>query len=191
MGTWRRKVTIANQLTLFRIFLSFLFMFFIFQGGFLFRLLALLVFLLAVVTDLYDGKIARQRNQVSDFGKLMDPIADKILVLAAFLAFVELQLVPAWMVILIFFRELLITGMRFLALSKGEVLVAGRGGKHKTVTQMVTVIWILLVLLIREKTLSIPFLDDSIFWMMFLAVVVTVNSGVLYLFRNRTLFYAN
>ena len=104
MGTWRRKVTIANQLTLLRIFLSFLFMFFIFQGGFLFRLLALLVFLLAAVTDLYDGKIARQRNQVSNFGKLMDPIADKILILAAFLAFVELQLVPAWMVILIFFR---------------------------------------------------------------------------------------
>ena len=103
-------MTIANQLTLSRILLTFFFMSFLFKESFLYRCLALFIFLIASLTDLYDGRIARRREEVSDFGKLMDPIADKILILSALLAFVELQLVPAWMVILILTREFLITG---------------------------------------------------------------------------------
>lgn len=192
MGTRRSRiaVSIANHLTLSRIFLAFLFMYFLFKGSFAYRCLALLIFLVASATDLYDGKLARRKKEVSDFGKLMDPIADKILILSAFLAFIELQLVPAWMVMLILFRELLITGLRLLALSKGKILVAARGGKHKTVTQMVCILWILGVLLLKEKVPQIPFLNESVFWVMGVAVVITVNSGALFLFRNRTLFYA-
>lgn len=182
-------MTLANQLTLSRIGLTFLFMFFLFKGEIFYRWLALLTFCAASVTDLLDGKIARQRREVSDFGKLMDPIADKILILSAFLAFVELQLVPAWMVSLILTRELLMTGVRLLAFSKGAVLAAEKGGKHKTLTQMVTVIWILIVLLWKEDP-HFPFLKGSIFFIMFFTVSITLNSGILYLFRNRTLFYA-
>ncbi|MFH1858081.1 MAG: CDP-diacylglycerol--glycerol-3-phosphate 3-phosphatidyltransferase [Candidatus Omnitrophota bacterium] len=183
-------MTFANQLTLSRILLTFLFMIFLFRGGFFYRALALFTFLTASATDLYDGMIARSRHQVSEFGKLMDPIADKILILAAFLAFVKLQLVPAWMVVFILMRELLITGVRLLALSKGKVLVAEKGGKHKTVTQVFAVVWVLLVLLVKEKGVSLFFLEVSVFFVMFVAVFVTVSSGVLYLFRNRVLFYA-
>jgi len=164
-------------------------MFFLFQGAFFYRLLAFFCFLLASLTDIYDGKIARERKEVSDFGKLMDPIADKLLVLAAFLAFVELQLVPAWMVILILIRELLVTGARFLALSKGVVLAASRGGKHKTLTQVLAVLWILFVLLVTEKTPQALFLYKSIFFVMLFTAIVTVSSGILYLFKNRSLFY--
>ncbi len=183
-------MTLANKITLSRIGLTFLFMFFLFKEGFVFRFLALLVFLIASLTDFYDGEIARRRRQVSDFGKLMDPIADKILILSAFIAFVELRLVPAWMVILILSRELLITGVRLLAFSKGIVLAAGRGGKHKTMTQILSVFWILIVLLFKEKNPAVPFLDASVFYVMLFAVWVTVSSGILYLFRNRPVFYA-
>lgn len=182
-------MTIANQLTLARILLTFLFMFFLFKGSFLYRCLALLIFCVASLTDLYDGRIARKREEVSDFGKLLDPIADKILILSAFLAFVELQLVPAWMTMLILTRELLITGVRLFAFSNGKVLAAGRGGKHKTVTQTVAVIWILTVLLMKDKAPSLPFVTASIFFVMLFTVWVTVSSGILYLFRNRSLFY--
>ena len=183
-------MTFASQLTLSRILLTFLFMFFLFKETFIFRSLALLTFLIASLTDWVDGRMARRMHAVSDFGKLMDPIADKILILAAFLAFVELQLVPAWMVILVFTRELLITGVRLFAYSNGKVLAAGRGGKHKTATQMIAAIWILTALLLKEKAPGLPFLKDSIFWAMFFAVGVTLSSGILYLFRNRSLFYA-
>ena len=182
---------LANCLTLSRILLTFLFMVFFFKEGIVYRTLALLTFCVASATDFYDGEIARRKKEISDFGKLMDPIADKILVLSAFLAFVQLQLVPAWMVVLILARELLITGVRLLALSKGAVLSATRGGKHKTATQMMTVLWILLVLLVKEKNPSNPFLNNSIFFVMLFACWVTVSSGLLYLLRNRSLFYAN
>ena len=183
-------MTVANQLTLARIILTFLFMFFLFKETLLFRALAILIFLIASLTDLYDGKIARQREEVSDFGKLMDPIADKILVLSAFLAFVEMRLVPAWMVMLILMRELLVMGLRLFAFSNGKVLAAGRGGKHKTVTQMFAILWILTVLLFMQKDPSLSFLKQSIFPVMLFTVWVTMSSSVLYLFRNRELFDA-
>src|SRR3989338_1335633 len=111
-------MNLPNKLTLARIALTFIFLVFLFSKGLLFRYLSLVTFIVALLTDFYDGHIARSRNLVTDFGKLMDPIADKILVLAAFLAFVELQIIPAWMVVLVIVREFVITGMRLLAASK-------------------------------------------------------------------------
>ena len=163
----------------------------LFREGLLFRGLALCLFLIATLTDLYDGKLARLRNQVSNFGKLMDPIADKILVIAALIAFVELGLIPAWMVVLVLSREILITGVRLLAFSQGHILKAGRGGKHKTVTQMVGIFWVLVVLVFRELPIQSTPLDHSIFWVMLVVVWITVSSGLLYLWRYRLFLIGN
>src|SRR6187402_651113 len=107
-------------------------------------------FVAASITDYFDGAIARKRNLVTDFGKLMDPVADKVLVAAAFILLVSEQAIPAWAAIVIISREFLITGLRLLASSKGVVLPAEKLGKHKTAWQMVTVIYFLLLLALWE-----------------------------------------
>ena len=105
-------MNIANKLTISRIFLTFVFMFFMSVGGLWAKVLALVIFIIAALTDLFDGMIAQKKNMVTDFGRLMDPIADKILVLAAFAVFVQMQLVDAWMFVIIVSREILITSLR-------------------------------------------------------------------------------
>ena len=144
-------MNLPNKLTVSRIVLTFIFMFFVFSRGIAAKYLALFTFGLACLTDFLDGYIARKRKLENDFGRLMDPIADKILILAAFLAFVEMKIVPAWMVIVIIFRELLITGLRINAARRGKVFSASLAGKHKTVSQMVAIISILIFLIIRES----------------------------------------
>ena len=143
-------MNLPNKLTILRIVLTFIFMAFLYTHGVLAKTLALCVFLLASITDALDGYIAKKNNQITDFGRLMDPIADKILVLAALLAFVERGVVPAWMVVIIIFREVTVTGLRFLALSKGKVLQADSGGKHKTIWQILAITIILLFFIFRE-----------------------------------------
>ena len=189
-------MTLANRLTLFRIFLSFLFMSLLLRQGLAFRFSALSVFLIASLTDLYDGRLARFKNEVTPFGKVMDPIADKILVIAAFAVFLQLDLIPAWMLVLVLSRELLVTGVRLFALAQGQLLEAGRGGKHKTATQMGGILWVLAVLVVRELPAHLltqrnvwvfEMLNGSVFWVLFLTVWVTVCSGLLYLWRHRSL----
>ena len=110
---------------------------------------ALVLFCLGGITDFLDGEIARRRRLITNFGILMDPLADKILVCSAFIAFVgrhEATHVEAWMVIVIVARELAITGLRLLAVSKNQVLAAERFGKHKTISQLTTIISILVLL---------------------------------------------
>ena len=125
-----------------------MFMFFLHTQGLAFKLAAFAVFGLACLTDYWDGYIARSRNQITTFGQLLDPIADKILIFAAFLSFVEMGLTPAWMVILMLIREVLLTGFRLLAATRGIVIPADKGGKHKTVLQIV-MIFVLLIFLIH------------------------------------------
>ncbi len=185
----------ANKLTLSRIGLAFIFMLFLFLHWPYAKLCALFIFLAASFTDYYDGKIAKKRNQVTDFGKLMDPIADKILVLAAFLAFVELKIIPAWMVVIIIFRELIITGMRLTLLSKKKVVPAKKAGKHKTVSQMSSIFVILIYLTIKqlgESIFKFAWWDANvdynihlaIYVMMLMTVVLTLTSGISYLKDN-------
>jgi len=187
-------VNLPNKITIGRIILTFVFMILLFSGGVLYKIFALIVFVLAALSDLLDGYLAKRNNDVTDFGKLMDPIADKILVLAAFLAFVEMQLVPAWMVVIIIFRELAITGLRILALAKKEILPASMEGKHKTVSQMVSIFTILVFIVVRE--MGIRFFDiwgvkaehwfkNMIFLLMLITVALTLISGVSYLWKNR------
>jgi len=190
-------MNLPNKLTLLRIALAFVFIILLFQPGILPKILALLAFLLASVTDVLDGYIAKKNNQVTDFGRLMDPVADKILILSAFLAFVQLQLVPAWMVVVIISREIVVSGLRALALAKGRVISASRGGKHKTACQSFAILAILLLMIFREappksigfwSTGAESIYKDAIFALMLITVVLTLASGVSYLLRNREVY---
>ena len=107
-------MNIANKITISRIILTFIFMIFLSLNGLWPKIVSLLVFLAAALSDLLDGRIAQKRNMVTDFGKLMDPIADKILVLSAFIAFVQMQIIASWMVLIIISREILVTSLRLL-----------------------------------------------------------------------------
>lgn len=186
-------MNLANRLTMSRILLTFVFMFFLFCQGLMFKALSLIVFCLAALSDLFDGMIAQRRNMVTDFGRLMDPIADKILVLAAFAAFVQLQLIDAWMFMIIVSREIVITSLRLFALNKGKVLSAARAGKHKTVLQMLVIFSILGFILVKEIVLKYYTWNPSwesifrqgIFYLMLLTVGLTLYSGLSYLWENR------
>lgn len=190
-------MNLANKLTLSRIALTFVFMFFLFSDGLASKALALGVFIAASITDMLDGLVAKGTNSVTDFGKLMDPIADKILVLAAFTAFVEMKIIPAWMVVVIFLREFLITGLRILALTKGRVIPASEGGRHKTVSQFTAIFVILSFVIFRETAavggnLRVSGIETAfrgaINVFMTLTVLLTAISGVSYLIRNKEIY---
>ncbi|HOW98912.1 MAG TPA: CDP-diacylglycerol--glycerol-3-phosphate 3-phosphatidyltransferase [Kiritimatiellia bacterium] len=118
------------------------------------RTLALLVFSAAAITDYFDGYLARRHYGITAFGQLMDPLTDKVLVCAAFVSFVEMQLVPAWIAVIIIGREFLVTGLRLLAAHRGVVVSAGRWGKHKTVWQITAIVIVLLGLAVRQDYLA-------------------------------------
>ena len=146
----REKITISNMLTVLRIIFIPYFIIFLFSNYKYGKLIALLVFIAASLTDLYDGRLARQRGEVTEFGKFMDPLADKLLVLSAFFSFVQLDLVPFWMVLIIFSRELIITSMRLVGAQKGTVIAAEQAGKHKTVWHIATIITILVIIAFQD-----------------------------------------
>jgi len=186
-------MNLPNKLTLSRIALSVVFLFFLFAHGVLYKVLAFFVFIIAAFTDFLDGYIAKKFDLVSDFGKFMDPIADKVLTLSAFLAFVEMNLVAAWMVIIIIFREFIITGIRLMALRKNKVIEATLAGKHKTASQVFAIFTILIFILLREIGYSLEFWTPkfqdffgiAIFCLMFITVVLTLISGASFFVRNK------
>lgn len=184
-------MNLPNQLTLLRIAFSFLLIVCLLTPGFAAKLAACFVFAAAALTDLWDGRLARSKGLVTDFGVLMDPIADKILVLSAFLAFVQLNLVPAWMVVAIASREFLVTGLRLFALGKGHVLPAEAAGKHKTVSQMVAISLILIFVAVREANPGaahpMGLGAAGIWWLMLLTVILTLISGITFLWKHRKL----
>jgi CDP-diacylglycerol--glycerol-3-phosphate 3-phosphatidyltransferase len=151
---------------------------------------AFAVFVLATFTDWLDGVIARRRGLVTDFGKLMDPLADKILTASAFICLIGLEAIPEWAVILVISREFLITGLRSLAASKGVVMPADTLGKHKTTWQMGTILYFLLLEAWSE--FANPSWFDEAWWAgthVFVPVTVVLStwSGLAYLWKNRTL----
>ena len=148
MTTFRMNV--PNQLTTARFFLTGIFVVALSTNWPFHFTAGLIVFIVAGVTDYLDGSIARSRNLVTDFGKLMDPLADKIMVAAAFICLVPLHAIPPWVAILVIAREFLITGLRLLAAGKGTILPSERLGKHKTAWQIITVIFFLLLLSLQE-----------------------------------------
>ena len=160
----------------------------------------LLLFVTAAVTDYLDGEIARRRKLETNFGRLMDPVADKVLMAAAFICLIPEHAIPAWAAIVIISREFLITGLRLLAAGKGMVLPAEKIGKHKTAWQMVTVIYFLLLLSLAEMQRAGWFFIGTPWeraWhiggpiLIAVALVLTLYSGFGYLWKHRDLIAAD
>lgn len=177
-----KNKNLPNQLTMARIFAIPVFIIVLMMG---FRVTATIIFIAAALTDMLDGKIARKYNLVTNFGKLMDPLADKLLTMSAFICFVGLGDVPAWMVIVILGREFIITGMRQVAAAEGIVIAAGWSGKIKTVCQMVA---IPLIMLNNWPFTFLPVvipMDQIALWA---ALVMTIWSGAEYIIKNKEVF---
>ena len=172
----------ANQLTIVRILAIPAFIVFLFLGH---EYIATAIFLGAALTDMLDGHIARKYNLVTNFGKLMDPLADKMLIMSALVCLVQLGDVPAWMVIVILTREFAITGLRTVAASEGIVIAASVTGKIKTTSQMFA-IPLLILHNWPGSYLDIP-LDQVFLW---IAVVMTVISGIEYIVKNKHIFFS-
>jgi CDP-diacylglycerol--glycerol-3-phosphate 3-phosphatidyltransferase len=160
--------------------------------------LALITFIAASLTDYYDGKIARARSIETDFGRLMDPLADKILTSAAFIYFVgSYPHIPAWIVTVIVAREFAVSGIRMLALMKGKVVAADRAGKLKTISQLTVIIAILNVIISKKILDSVSSYWNAVeFWaklgiyiLVAITLLMTVYSGYNYLRANRHLFW--
>ena len=145
---------------------------------------ALIIFIAASVTDYFDGKIARDQGLVTNFGKIMDTLADKILVYSALCLFIEEELITGWMLIIILAREFIVAGMRTVAASEGRVLAAGMSGKIKTVLQMIAVILMLLGCAVK----STPQIMTAGFAVFILSLIMTVYSGCEYVYKNRDVF---
>ena len=169
-------MNLPNKLTMFRVILIPFFVVFVLVDITLYdKWIALAIFIIASLTDLLDGKIARKYNLVTNFGKFMDPLADKLLVCSALICLVELGRIPAWIVIVIIAREFIISGFRLIASDNGVVIAASYWGKFKTTFQMV-----MICLMIADIT-AIDILTNVVMW---IAVVLTVVSLVDYLVKN-------
>ena len=148
------------------------------------RYAACAVFVAAALTDTLDGQIARRKDLVTNFGKFVDPVADKLLVLSTLVALCGLGEFPAWAVIVILFRELAVDGLRLVACEQGKVIAAGPLGKIKTTLQMVTLVWLLL-----RASQWLGQAGEILNWVLIAAVVaITLWSGVDYFIRNRSVF---
>ncbi len=145
---------------------------------------ALVLFIAASLTDMFDGKIARARILVTNFGKIMDPLADKVLVYAALCLFIEQGIIDAWMMVIILAREFAIAGMRAVAAAEGRVLAAGMSGKIKTVLQMIAVPMIMLA----QAVPSIPVLMTLGYIVFVASLIMTVYSGGEYIWKNKDIF---
>src|SRR6266851_7774292 len=185
-------MNLPNKLTVSRFVLTGVFLAAVFSRSRINDTVALVVFCAASLTDYFDGRIARRDNLITNFGVLMDPLADKILTCSAFIALVERNKVEAWMVVVIVARELAITGLRLLAVSKQVVLAAEGYGKHKTISQIVAIIAILIGISYGDwgalgraifgfEILGAPWLNWITRLSIWVAVGLTFISGWLYL----------
>ena len=195
-------MNLANKLTLGRIFLVPIFLIFIAAKNIPYgTFIATFVFILASITDKLDGYIARSRNQITNFGKFMDPLADKLLVSTALISLVELQVVPGWAAIIIIAREFAVSGLRTIAAGEGKVIAASWWGKIKTVIQIIAIIVLLLKVNIGSLASLQEVVDNSKFLtgfftympgvLIILAVVITVISGIDYFVINKGIISTN
>ncbi len=170
-------MTTASKITLIRVTFIPLFMLLMYLGSGepgLYMYLALAVFVIASLTDYVDGQIARKYNQVSDFGKFLDPLADKLLVIAAMVIFCEWGVIPAWALMIVLTREFAVTGLRLVAVGKGVVIAAGKSGKLKTASTMVG----LCVLMVFPYVAALK-------WTVLIAILLTtIYSGIEYFIQN-------
>ena len=176
-----RNMNLPNRLTCLRMLLIIPFVLCMLPGKAegAFKWMSLILFVAASLTDLLDGKIERGRNLVTDFGKFMDPLADKLLVVSALICLIELDRVPAWIVLIIIAREFIISGFRLIAADNGIVIAAGMSGKVKTVLQMIMVI--LMIINFTDGPMKV--LTDIV---MYAAIIMTIVSLVEYIYKNRS-----
>lgn len=182
----------ANRLTLSRLVLTILFVVVLNSDWRYAHTASLVLFVVASVTDYFDGEIARRYGSVTNFGKLMDPLVDKIMMAAAFISLVPLKAIPAWAATTVVAREFLITGMRLMASAQGQILPAERLGKHKTSWQIGTVLFFLSLLSVRE----LKYMEtESTWWwrawnecgglLVWITVLLTIYSGLRYGWKHR------
>ena len=172
-------MTLPNILTCLRVLLIPVFMVLAYQNNMPCDIAALIVYVVACLTDYVDGNLARKNNQVTNFGKFMDPVADKLLVMAALLIFVEDGTIAAWMVAIILGREFIVSALRMVAASEGLVIAANMWGKAKTMITMITLIFLLCP--IGPVMLGPVSLQDIMIW---ITVIITAVSGVTYITDN-------
>jgi CDP-diacylglycerol--glycerol-3-phosphate 3-phosphatidyltransferase len=184
----------ANRLTLSRLALTVLFVLLLSSSWHYARTGALVIFLIAGLTDFIDGEIARRYGVITNFGKLMDPLVDKIMVAAAFISLVPLKAVPAWAATTVVARDFLITGLRMMASAKGRILPAESLGKQKTSWQIVTIVFFLALLSVAElqyanatSTWWLRAWDQAGPVLVWVTVALTLYSGVAYAWRHREL----
>ncbi|CUN59459.1 CDP-diacylglycerol--glycerol-3-phosphate 3-phosphatidyltransferase [Clostridium disporicum] len=192
-------MNLANKLTMLRIFLVPIFLIFIAMKGIPYgTIIATLVFIIASLTDQLDGYIARSRNQVTTFGKFMDPLADKLLVTSALISLVELGLIPSYAAIIIIAREFAVSGLRTIAASEGKIIAASWWGKIKTVIQIISILLLLIKVnietspylanLINNNSAMNKFFEFAPTIFLYLAVIVTIISGIDYFIKNKKVF---
>lgn len=192
--TQKQKMNLPNKLTLLRVVMIVPFVLCLlashqkwqFLGGAADYLeyVALLIFVLASLTDLIDGKIARKYNLVTNFGKFMDPLADKLLVCAAMIVLVEMGRIPSWVVIVIISREFIISGFRLIASDNGVVIAASYWGKFKTTFQMIMIC--MMIVMEAPVFAGLPVFSGVTYAVMWIALVLTVVSLIDYLVKNRS-----
>ena len=189
-------INLPNKLTLTRIVLSPIFMAFLLVDNLVARYVALVLFAVACLTDLWDGYLARKNGCETGFGRFMDPMADKLLVSLAFVSFVSLRVIPAWVVLTIITREIIILGLRMLVAYKGEVMRSSPLARWKTASQMISAVIILIFLTgkstllargIPEDVLPLYEIGQILLGLVLVAALLTVVSGLDYLYKNRSL----
>lgn len=189
-------MTLPNQLTILRIILTPVFLFFFLSDNSLFIQISLAVYIVAALTDWYDGWLARKFNYITEWGKFWDPLADKILTSAVFIGFVIVGLLPLWMVFLIIFRDLSVTLLRVYADSRGYTFRTTYYAKWKTMLQMIFLYYLLILYVAKnsidiynqyQSIVDIMLNKDLIYFVMLVITVITVHSGISYLLLNKSL----
>lgn len=179
-------MNLPNKLTITRVLLVPIFMVFLFMRSnnpALAKSLALLTFIVAAITDGLDGYLARKHSIVTKFGKILDPLADKLLISAALISFVAMKEISAWAAIIIIGRELAVTGLRVIAASEGIVIAASHWGKWKTNIQIAAVI----ALILDPEIISLPF--NMATYLLWIAVLITIVSGIDYFMKTDIDFF--
>lgn len=189
-------MVLPNQLTTLRIILTPVFLFLFISGDPILIQISLVVYIIAAITDWYDGWLARKFNYITTWGKFMDPLADKILTSTAFFAFVEIGVLELWMVILVVFRDVFVTGLRLFAEWKKKSFTTSYLAKIKTVVQMVFIFYLLIVFTLQENEFlyshisslfSVLTNSTLIYYTMLVITIFTFTTGVLYIYQNRVL----
>ena len=179
-------MTISNKLTIFRILLVPVFVICLLSESNIAVCASCAIFIIASLTDTLVGYLARKRNEITDFGKFADPIADKILVISAYVCFVQIDYILAWGVIVILFREFAVSGLRMAAATKNVVIAADKSGKIKTVIQMISIIMMILGIC---GLFRFSFWTYATYILYYVSILLTIVSGVSYIIKNKSILF--